>query len=132
PTALRVHTMMLGGEARYHLEPRVYAYGRLDLGAWFARSYLGEAGEPMRMSLEDIGLAGALSLGAAVRVAGSPDGRTRAPRVHLFAEGGLAYDSPLSLVYEMSESGALRPAPVDFGTLSMGGPQLAVGAMVSY
>jgi hypothetical protein len=132
PTTLRVHTGTLGGEVRYHLDPRVYSYGRLDLGAWYAQSYLGEADDPMQMSLQGVGFSGDLSLGTAVRVLGSPDGRVRAPRAHLFIEGGLGYDTPLSLVYEMSESGALRPAPVDLGALSLGGPRLALGAMVSY
>jgi hypothetical protein len=132
PSFLGVSRLHVGGEARYHLVPRAYAYGRLDLGAFLARSRLGEADANTRMELEEAGVSGVLSVGSAVRVAGSPDGRTRAPRLHLFVEGGVEYDSPLTLTFEMVSEGALRPAPVELGTLSLGGPRIALGALVSY
>lgn len=132
PSFLRASRVHGGAEARYHFVPRLYAYGRIDLGAFFAESRLGEADAPTRMRLRDGGFSGGAHLGGAVRVAGCPDGRLRAPRLHLFAEGGLEYDSSIDLTYEMAEEGALRPAPVELGTLSLGGPRVALGALVSY
>lgn len=132
PSSLTYSRMHLGGEARYHIVPRIYSYARLDLGAFVARSRIGETGSPTRLQLDGAGLSGAVNLGAAVRVAGSADGRVRSPRVHLFTEGGVGYASPLSLHYEMAPEGALRPAPVHLGKLSAGGPRIALGATVSY
>lgn len=132
PSFLRLSRAQVGAEARYHFVPRVYAYGRIDLGAFLAQSRLGERDSRTRMELTEHGFSGGAHLGGAVRVAGSPDGRVRRPRVHLFAEGGLEYDSALGLTYKMADEGALRPAPVELGTLSVGGPRIALGALVSY
>ncbi len=132
PSFLGVSHLLVGAETRYHFLPRLYSYARLDLGAFLARSHIGEVDEPGLLEQEGAGFSGGLSVGGAARVAGSPDGRTRAPRLHLFAETGLFYSAPLSLNYEMSTEGALRPAPVDLGTLSLGGPRIVAGAMVSY
>lgn len=132
PSFLRASRAHVGAEARYHFAPRVYVYGRAALGAFLAHSRLGEANARTRMELTGHGFSGGAYLGGAVRVAGSPDGRVRAPRLHVFAEGGLEYDSALNLTYKMAEEGALRPAPVELGALSLGGPRIALGALVSY
>lgn len=131
PTFLNFHRFLLGAEARYHLHPRLYGYGRLNVGPTFVRSRLGGESDVSSLHLKRTGFSGALNVGTAVRIAGSRDGRERAFRVHLFAEGGLSFVSAVELRYEPSEGGALRSDPVELGNLSLGGPQLVFGAMVS-
>lgn len=132
PTLLSFDRIQVGAEARYHAHARIYGYGRLVMGPTFVRSRLGEDGDAGALELKKSGFSAALTAGSAVRVAGSRDGRERAFRVHLFFEGGFSFGSATKLHYEIPEGGALRAEGVDLGSLSLSGPVIALGGMVSY
>ncbi len=132
PTLLRVGRALLGAEARYHVQPWIFGYGRLQLGPSFRHSTVGEPASDTLLELSRAGFAGAAALGGAMRVAGSRDGRERLPRLHLFVEAGYAFSSALSLTYEIKDDDVLRPEPVDLGRLSLNGALVSGGAMVSF
>jgi hypothetical protein len=126
------HRFQLGGELRYHVTPRLAPYGRLSMGLSRFSSRIGE--EDAFTALEQAGyqFTGALNAGGALRVLGSPDGRQRAPRLHIFFEAGYAFASNARLDYQVREDGPLRPEGLDLGSLYLGGPQITFGLLGSF
>ncbi len=132
PTQMHMHRFQLGGEIRCHVAPWLAPYGRLSMGLARFSSRIGEEDAFTALHQASYQFIGALNAGAALRLLGSPDGRKRSPRLHLFAEAGYAFSSNVTLDYEVSEEGPLRPEGVDLGSLSMGGPQMSFGLLGSF
>ncbi len=132
PTQMHMHRFQLGGEVRYHVAPWLAPYGRLSLGLARFASRIGEENAFTTLHQAGYQFVGALNAGVALRLLGSPDGRKRSPRLHLLAEAGYAFASNVTLDYEVSEEGPLRPEGVDLGSLSMSGPQMTLGLLGSF
>ena len=124
-------SLALGLEARYHFHHRFYAYGRVAPGAEAAFAQLGELSE---VSLSDTSWAFSLdsNLGIAARLAGSSDGRKRAFRFWVFAEGGFRYAGKQKLSLEVDEGGPSRPDPLVLDPLSTTGALFAGGVGLSF
>lgn len=132
PTKIRLNRWTLGGEARYHILSRLYGYGGVALGVMQVSSSLGDPADPAILSFNQAVFSGELRAGAAVRVLGEGDGRVRALRGHVFVEAGYVYVSNAQLEYHVGDDGPLRPETVDLGNLSLSGPQVSAGVMVSF
>lgn len=132
PTSLGTDQIELGVEARYHFLPRAAGYARFEGGLSIYQSHIGNPSDGPALEFSSTGFSGSLALGGAFRVAGSRDGRERTPRLHLFLETGYTFSSRLELTYEIKDDSVLRPEPVELGHLSLSGPRLLGGAMVSF
>lgn len=134
-TELTIQRLGVGPELRYHLHYRVYAFGRLGVGA--ARNKA-----TRRSSLFDGELvskswvfSSALSAGAAVEVLGSPAGELRKPRAWLVADAGYALTSSASLDYEPDPDSSGIPERTETyhaGELSLNAPMFRLAFAGSY
>jgi hypothetical protein len=122
----------LGLEGRYHLRSWLYAYARVTPGAVRSEASLDSTSGP---HYEAVNWSAAVdgSLGAAIRVIGTRDGRKFSPRVWLFAEVGYGWVAGQDLSLEATGAGAPpRAEPVELGELDASGTTLRLGALVTF
>ncbi len=122
----------LGLEGRYHLRSWLYAYARVTPGAVRTEASLDSTFGP---HYEAVNWSAAVdgSLGAAIRIIGTRDGRKFSPRVWLFAEVGYGWVAGQDLSLEATGAGAPpRAEPIELGELDASGTTLRFGALVTF
>ena len=133
-TELALLRLSIGPELRYHVIPQLFVFGNA-LPAFAHTS----------ASLEDP-IAGAtryarhwsfgcdVAAGAAYEVYGMRSGESQKPRLWIIAEGGYGYQPSTELVLrpEANSGAPERSAPIDLGTLAVGGPFARVSAAISF
>ncbi len=130
-TRFDMNRFLLGVEGRYHVVSRLAGYGRFSAGLVRQSSRIGPEAKPTTLEHSSNDFSVVLTLGTAVRLFGSPDGRQRTPRGHLYLEAGYSYVAPDELSFRAGDDGPLRAEPVELGTLSLGGPQLGAGVLIT-
>ena len=133
-TELVALRLSIGPELRYHVMPTLFAF--VNALPAFAHT---------SASLEDpiVGTTRYarhwsfgcdVAAGAAYEVYGMRSGESQKPRVWLVAEGGYGYQSSTRLVLQPdANTGAPeRSAPIDLGTLALGGPFARISAALSF
>ncbi len=132
-TNLRLVSLGLALEARYHLHHRLYVYGRVAPGAEGAFAELGDAFSELVRKDSNWGFAVDSSVGAAMRLAGNSDGRVRALRFWTFVEGGFRYASGHELLLEAHEdSTPARAVPIALNSFNSTGVLFTGGLGVSF
>lgn len=129
---LNLTRFSLGVEGRYHFHHRMYAYARVAPGFELAGASLTwDLTSEMRDNSAAFQIDGAL--GAALRLAGSSDGRVRTPRLWFFLEGGFRYASAHKLVLAFPEgTGPSRAEPLTLSPLATTGGLGSAGLMVTF
>ena len=131
--SLDLRRFVLAPEVRYHL------FRVLALTAKVGPTVTREAAEvsgPLGTSMLKTGWKFGLdaTAGAAVELWGFANPASRKPRIWLMGEGGYGWTSPMELVFEPKNSGAVpeRLAPLDLGELSVAGPLFRITAGLSF
>jgi len=131
-TRLQVVDMAAGLEGRYLLRHFLATYARLGLGAELSMMDYGCSGcDDLHAEGSNWAFLVTGSLGLAVRVLGSSDGRKRAARGWLFLEGGGNFATKHKGTLEVTD-GPNRAEPVELASFSTSGGQGTLGLMVTY
>lgn len=122
-TALTVHRLSIGPEARYHLLPRLYLFAHVLPAFAHSEATLDDGVAQVQRQARHwaYGVDGAA--GAAFEMYRRPGQRIR-PALWLVAEGGYGYLGSSGLVLKAKENAGApeRAEPVDLGSLSLKGP----------
>lgn len=132
---LRVQRLEVGPEARYHLHYRLYAFGRLGLGAEYIHTSLKNGLFQGELVSNSWMFASELTGGAAVQVFGDPAGENRKPRLWFVADGGYALTSATTLSFapESGDESAPERAEADeLGELGLSAPFFRLAVAGSY
>jgi hypothetical protein len=133
PTFLGVHRLTLGPEARYHLLPELYAFGRIAPGAIRTSAELEDSVTFTTLEAKGWTFALDATLGGAYQVWGKKSGHSNKPRVWLVAEGGYGWATERDLLLAASSDDAPhRVAAVDFGALAVRGPTFRVSGALTF
>jgi hypothetical protein len=132
-TELSIHRLTLGGEGRFHIVRRLYAFGRVAPGALHTATAFSDRIVQEDRELSSWGLATDLSLGAALEFAGDARGASSRPRGFLIAEGGYGWSQSTDLVYEPEgDTNPVRLQPLDLGELALRGGYFRLSAAITY
>ena len=129
-SGVRFWHLSAGVEGRYHFHERSFAYVRVMAGPERGGAKLEEA-----VQFEDAAWAfrADAHLGAALRVAGSGDGRLRQPRLWFFWEGGYRFASEFELsLAGQDENEVPRTQSLDVEPFSPRGLEAGLGLLLTY
>jgi hypothetical protein len=132
-THLAVQRLTLGPEARYHLLPQLYAFGRVAPGAVRTAAELDDSVSLTKLEATSWTFALDATLGGAYQLWGKKSGHSKKPRVWLIAEGGYGWatESDLRLAAS-SDTAPQRVAELDLGTLAVRGPTFRVSGAITF
>jgi hypothetical protein len=132
-TELVIHRLTVGGEGRFHVLRRLYAFGRIAPGALNAATKFSDRIAGVDRESSKWGLAADFSLGAAVEFAGDARGASSRPRGFFSAEGGYGWAQSTDLTYEPEgDTTPVRLQPLSLGELAVRGAFLRVSALITY
>jgi hypothetical protein len=132
-TELVIHRLTVGGEGRFHILRRLYAFGRIAPGALNAATKFSDRIADVDRESSSWGLAADFSLGAAVEFAGDARGASSRPRGFFSAEGGYGWAQSTDLTYEPEgDTTPVRLQPLSLGELAVRGAFFRVSALITY
>lgn len=132
-TSIRFLHLAAGVEPRVHLHPRVFVYGRVMAGSEHSTAKVGYDGASNQLKGSSWSFRVDGNLGAAVRLAGSPDGRKRSPRLWAFVEGGYNYTTDHRAELEAKEEDAPpRTTDLEIEPYSSRGARGSLGLMTTF
>jgi hypothetical protein len=133
-TELYQHRFWLGGEARYHVLRRLYAFARLAPTLLVTDFYLRDPIVQGDREAGGITFGGDASLGAAFEIFGKASGASSKLRGWVTADGGYGWAGSKDLSFSVSEddSAPTRTATLDLGELAFRGGFFRVGAAVTF
>ncbi len=122
-TALTVHRLSIGPEARYHLLPRLYLFAHVLPAFAYSQATLDDGVAEVTREARHWAYGADGAAGAAFEMYGRR-GRRIHPGLWLIAEGGYGYlgSTRLRLVAKEDSGAPQRTAPIDLGSLSLKGP----------
>ncbi len=130
PSSIAIHRVGAGAEGRWHVLNSLFGYVRVAPGLLYSRVSLGSGDS--RLVGDDFDFSADGAAGLAYRFGGSPDGRKRSARLHVFAEGGYSLATKSDLALQTGEDGPPRSEPIDLGSVRAGGPFVTAGLALTY
>jgi hypothetical protein len=132
-TELVINRFTMGGEGRFHILRRLYAFGRVAPGALNAATKFTDRIAGVDRTSSSWAFAADFSLGAAIEFAGDARGASSRPRGFFSAEGGYGWAQSTELSYEPEgETTPVRLQPLSLGELAVRGSFLRVSAVITY
>jgi hypothetical protein len=132
-TELDVHRLTVGPELRYHLLPPLYFFVNALPAFAHSTASLEDSVARVTRYARHWSYGVDVAAGAAVELYSARSENWFRPRIWAMAQGGYGYLGRTSLEMLPDEGqGPQRPAPVDLGSLSLGGPYLRVSAAVGF
>jgi hypothetical protein len=122
-TQLGARRFLLVTEARYHLHPRLYGYGKIAPGGTWLSASLSDPSSALRRS-DNAGIfTGDLALGAAFLVSEAKHPDKHALRLWFAAEGGLAASSSHTWSFTTGKNDS-REGGTQLGSISLTAPMM--------
>jgi hypothetical protein len=129
-TQLGARRFLLVTEARYHLHPRLYGYGKIAPGATWLSASLSDPSSALRRN-DNAGIfTGDLALGAAFLVSEAKHPDKHALRLWFAAEGGLAVSSSHTWSFTTGKNDS-REGGTQLGTISLTAPMMRFAVAAS-
>jgi hypothetical protein len=132
-TELVMNRVTLGGEGRFHILRRLYAFGRIAPGVLNAATTFRDRIVNADRETSSWAFAADFSLGAALEFAGDARGKSSRPRGFISADGGYGWAQSTKLDYEPEEqTSPVRLQPLSLGELALRGGFFRVSAIMTY
>lgn len=132
-TGLIVNRLTVGGEGRFHILRRLYAFGRIAPGALNATTTLRDRIVNEDRETSNWAFAADFSGGAAFEFAGDARGHSSHPRGFVSADAGYGWAQSTKLDYEPEgPTSPVRLQPLSLGELALRGGFFRVSAIMTY